>query len=190
MKDSKEAELVVAVLQYAVRCLKEGDLAALRDMQFGSREIDILSEVNIMDMYCLDDLRVHCLDIKLNRRVYWPMIENLLSLRQSEDTIRKLIARDAPREMLRALFGLNAREYSRLRRMLTVMPSIGRPPEADEESSHRLWKAWQKRGAPEHPEQLKPEDFLEMADESDLTLRSIWRTLQRWSQYGMLEEGS
>ena len=70
------------------------------------------------------------------------MIDHLRVQRESEETLQSLIAADAPHEMLLILFGLNARDYGRLRRTLSVNPSVGRPPEADEESSHRLWQAW------------------------------------------------
>ncbi len=190
MKASKEVDLVVAVLQYAARCLKEGDLAALRDMKFGAREIEGLSSIYILDMYHMEGLRMHCLDIKLNPVVYWPLIESLRRMRESEDDIHRLIVQDAPREMLRALFGLNPREYSRLRRTLTATPAVGRPRGADEESSRRLWEALQEHGEPEYPDQLEPGFFLELADETGLTLRTIWRMLQLWCEHGRLDEDS
>ncbi|HFD86479.1 MAG TPA: DUF2857 domain-containing protein, partial [Gammaproteobacteria bacterium] len=34
MESTKESDLVTAVLMYAMRCLAEGDLAALHNMQF------------------------------------------------------------------------------------------------------------------------------------------------------------
>ena len=42
MEGTKEADLITAVLMYAIRCLAEGDQAALRDMQFGIKEIEAL----------------------------------------------------------------------------------------------------------------------------------------------------
>jgi len=51
------------------------------------------------------------------------MIEHLRVQRESEETLHALIAADAPQEMVRILFGLNAREYSRLRRTLSVDPA-------------------------------------------------------------------
>ena len=44
MQGTKEADLVVAVLLYAIRCLAEGDQAALRSMRFGPKEIEALRE--------------------------------------------------------------------------------------------------------------------------------------------------
>ena len=45
MDGSKETELVMAVLLYAVRCLLEGDQAALRDMNFAIRPGEIVTLV-------------------------------------------------------------------------------------------------------------------------------------------------
>ena len=92
--------------------------------------------------------------------------------------------------MLRALFGLNSREYSRLRRTLTMTPAVGRPREADEKSSRHLWEVWQKHGEPEYPDQLEPELFLELAEETGLALRTIWRVIQLCCEHGRLDEDS
>ncbi len=44
MQGTKEADLVAAVLLYAIRCLAEGDQVALRNMRFGPQEIEALRE--------------------------------------------------------------------------------------------------------------------------------------------------
>ncbi|MCP4127254.1 MAG: DUF2857 family protein, partial [Gammaproteobacteria bacterium] len=141
MEGTKEADLVAAVLMYAIRCLAEGDQAALRNMKFGPPEIEALREMNLADLYRIESLRAHCLEIGLNRQVYWPMIDHLRKQRESEEILRSLIAADAPHDMMQILFGLNTRDYTRQRRILSVDPSVGRPSEPDEESSHRLWRA-------------------------------------------------
>ncbi len=128
MESTKESDLVTAVLMYAIRCLAEGDHVALQNMKFGPREIEALREMNVSDLYRVESLRAHCLDIALNRQVYWLMIDHLRVQRESEETLQSLIAADAPHEMLLILFGLNARDYGRLRRTLSVNPSVGRPP--------------------------------------------------------------
>ena len=186
MESTKESDLVTAVLMYAMRCLAEGDHAALHNMKFGPREIEALREMNLSDLYRIESLRAHCLDIALNRQVYWPMIEHLRAQRESEETLHSLIAADAPHEMLLILFGLNARDYSRLRRTLSVSPSVGRPPEADEESSHRLWDVWSKKFDGESTVLLAPADYLALHRETGVPMRAIWNLTQRWTQYGNL----
>jgi hypothetical protein len=114
------------------------------------------------------------------------MIEHLRRQRETEDTLQSLLAADAPLEMLQILFGLNARDYSRLRRTLSVNPSVGRPPEPDEESSHRLWAAWSSRADGEASGLLPPADYLALHQETGVPLRAIWNLTQRWAQYGNL----
>ena len=186
MEGTKEADLVTAVLMYAMRCLAEGDQAALRHMNFGVKEIEALREMRVADLYRVESLRAHCLEIALNRQVYWPMIEYLSEQRALEDTIQILISADAPQEMMQVLFGLNQRDYTRLRRTLSVDLAIGRPPELDEASSHRLWEAWSDRVDGEASGLLMPEQYLTIQAETGLSMRAIWNLTQRWAQYGNL----
>ena len=186
MEGTKEADLITAVLMYAIRCLAEGDQAALRNMRFGPAEIEALREMSLADLYRIESLRAHCLEIGLNRQVYWPMIDHLREQRESEETLRTLIAADAPHEMVQVLYGLNTRDYTRLRRMMSVDPSVGRPSEPDEASSHRLWEAWSRRADGEETGLLTPAGYLELQQETEVPLRAIWNLTQRWAQYGNL----
>jgi hypothetical protein len=186
MEGTKEADLVTAVLMYAMRCLAEGDQAALRHMNFGVKEIEALREMRVADLYRVESLRAHCLEIALNRQVYWPMIDHLGEQRVMEDMIQALIIADAPQEMMQVLFGLNQRDYTRLRRTLSVDLAIGRPPELDEASSHRLWEAWSDRVDGEESGLLIPEQYLAIHGETGLSMRAIWNLTQRWAQYGNL----
>ena len=184
---TKESDLVTAVLMYALRCLAEGDQAALRNMNFGPHEIEALRAMTLSDLYRVESLRAHCLRIRLDRQVYWPMVDNLQRQRQSEETQHNLIAADAPLEMMQMLFGFNAREYSRLRRSLSVDPAVGRPPEPDEATSHRLWTAWVAQADPATSEPLAPDDYLELHRETGIGLRAIWHLTRQWSEYGDLK---
>jgi hypothetical protein len=186
MQGTKEADLVIAVLMYAMRCLAEGDQTSLRNMNFGVKEIDALRDMRVADLYRIESLRAHCLEIALNRQVYWPMIEHLAEQRTMEDTIQTLISADAPQEMMQVLFGLNQRDYTRLRRTLLVDPTIGRPPELDEEGSHQLWEVWSSRVDGEESGLLTPVQYLDIHHETGLSMRAIWNQTQRWAQYGNL----
>jgi len=181
---TKEADLVTAVLLYAMRCLAEGDQHALRAMQFGPKEIEALRELNLADLYRVGTLQAHCLAIRLDRDVFWPMIANLRATREAEELQRDLIQADAPLEMMRSLFGVGSREYTRLRRMLALEPAVGRPPEPDEETSHKLWRALSAHLQPDADEALDPKQYLAVHVESGAPMRAIWNLAQRWLEYG------
>lgn len=184
MIGTKEADLVTAVLLYAMRCLAEGDQHALRAMQFGPKEIEALRELNLADLYRVGTLQAHCLAIRLDRAVFWPMIANLRATREAEEVQRDLIQADAPLEMMRSLFGVGSREYTRLRRMLALEPAVGRPPEPDEETSHKLWRALSAHLQPDADDALDPKQYLAVHEESGAPMRAIWNLAQRWLEYG------
>ena len=184
MAASKEADLITAVLLYAIRCLGEADQSALRAMGFGPREIDALQRLNIADLYHVEAIRAHCLRVDLNREVFWHMVEHIKQLRASEELQQALIKSDAPQEMMQALFGVNAKEYTRWRRLMTLEPAVGRPAEPDEDTEHALWKAWKARVKGEDAELLTAEDYLALKAETDVELRAIWLLTRRWAQYG------
>ena len=186
MQGTKEADLVIAVLIYAMRCLAEGDQTALRNMNFGVKEIEALRDMRVADLYRIESLRAHCLEIALNRNVYWPMIEHLAEQTKLEDTIQTLISADAPQEMMLILFGLNQRDYTRLRRTLLVNPSVGRPPELDEAGSHQLWEVWSELADGDETGLLSPAQYLDIHRKTGLPMRAIWNQTQRWAQHGDL----
>jgi len=184
MSSNKEADLTSAVLLYAVRCLAEGDQQALRSMNFGPKELDALQGMNLADLYRADALRVHCLKIDLNREVFWPMLAHLRHQRESEELQRTLLVADAPLDMMQQLFGMSSREYTRWRRLLTLAPSVGRPPELGETDTHTLWYAWQERVQARAESALAAADYLSIQQETDIGLRCIWVLVQRWEAYG------
>ncbi len=132
MDRTKEAELIGAVLTYAVRCLAEGDQAALHSLNFGTREAAALRDFTLTDLQRFGAVHGHCLDIRLNRESYWLIVEHLRRERETEALQSALILADAPFEMMRAFFGLDSRTYARLRSLAGVRPVVGRPPTPDE----------------------------------------------------------
>jgi hypothetical protein len=186
MSATKEAELVTAVMLYAVRCFAEGDVHALQEMNFGPKELGALREISMGDLFRARELTAHCLRVRLNREVYWPMLEHLRRERESEGLQRTLIEADAPLEMMQALFGTGAHEYTRFRRLLTLSPAFGRTPEPDETESAALWAAWQAL-APVTGEPTTAAQYLELHRTTGISLRIVWNMVQRWSQYGPID---
>lgn len=186
MNGTKEADLVTSVLLYAMRCLAEGDQSSLRHMNFGVEEIESLRQLHVADLYRIGSLRAHCLEIALNREVYWPMIGNLCRQREMEDQIQALIVADAPAEMMQILFGLNQRDYTRLRRLLMVDPAVGRPPDVDDSTSHELWERWSLHTDDDTSGLLTAEQYLDIHQETALSMRAIWTQTQRFAEYGHL----
>ena len=188
MGATKEADLITAVLLYAIRCLADGDQGALRAMNFGPKEIEALRGMNLADLARFESLRAHCLEVGLNRPVYWTLVEHLSRERAAEALQQELIKADAPFEMMQTFFGLSSREYTRLRRLLAAAPAVGRPPEADEAIQQTLWAAWTRRRKDADAELLTPEAYLTLHRETGIGLRAVWTLTRRWAAFGDLTD--
>jgi hypothetical protein len=175
MTRSKEAELTTAVLTFALRCLQEGDLGSLRDMNFGPAELQALEEIRMGDLCHLESIRAHCLKAALNREVYWPMLSQLKFLRESESLQHTLIEADAPLDMMQTFFGMSGREYTKLRRTLMVESTSGRPIEPTDEEIQQIWSAWREKNDLLKDGLLPPEEYLNIHRDTQLPLRAIWR---------------
>jgi len=186
MMSNKESELTTAIMQYAIRCLSEGDQAALRNMNFGPREVEALREMNLGDMCHIETLRAHCLNITLNREAYWPMVAHMRNRREAGDLQKELIRSDAAQDMMQYFYGMGSREYVRLRRMLVVESISGRPPEPSEAETQVLWAAWKQHIEGREEILLRPEDYLALHEETGIALRAIWSQTRRWTDYGKL----
>ena len=172
---TKEAQLTSAVMAYALRCLQEGDQSALRDMKFGPAEIRSLQEISMGDLCHLEKVKAHCLDVALNRDVFWPMLSQLKKRRESESLQHDLIQADASLDMMQTFFGMSGREYAKLRRTLMVRISSGRPAEPSDEEIVRIWAAWRAREDKLQDGLLPPEEYLKIQEEIGVPLRAIWR---------------
>ena len=173
MSRTKEADLVSAAFLYAARCLAEGDSHALRHLNFGTREVEALRGLTVTDIERAATLRGHFLEIRLDREAYWQIIAHLERERAAEAVQHALIRADAPLEMLELLFGIGAREHAVLCALLGVRPSVGRPPGADEATTHRLWAAYQARIGEGSSGPLAPADYLALHRETGAPLRTI-----------------
>lgn len=184
MSTTKEADLNTAVLMYANKCLAEADQSALRAMGFGPKESEALRRFSLDDLNRVEAIRAHCLRVDLNREVFWHLVEHIKQHRASEEMQQTLIKDDAPQEMMQALYGLSAKEYTRRRRLMTLEPAVGRPAEPDDEKAHALWKAWKELVKGEDRELLTAEDYLALKAATGVELRAIWQLTRRWAKYG------
>jgi len=177
----KESELASAVLLYALRCLDEGDHTALQSLNIGPSEVAALRELQLSDLLQLQQWPFHGIDIRIQRDVFWHLLERLQSARGQTQLKRQLIAADAPLAMMTALFGMGSREFRRLRQYAITDRAGGRPPEPDEQASGRLWHAWQACRRQRPGGILRPQDYLALSDEVGVSLRGIWQLTQRWT---------
>ena len=183
MRDStKEGELLSAVMLYATRCFREGDLFGLRGMGFGPTEFQALETINLGDLQRAGTLSAHCLEIRVDGPLFRRVIERVAEMREDEELQRELIQADAPVEMMRSLFGMTARDYTKLRRALDVKDGVGRPAELDDDMQNRLWSMLRGRLQADCERPMEPREFLAVRAKSGAPLRALWTLAQGWAK--------
>jgi hypothetical protein len=171
-----EYEITHAAIRYALACMLDGNWHALREMGFGHRECEALQAMNLADLAALERcLSAHVLKIELDRPRFWAALAEVRRERDTAQVRTELIKRDAPAGMLRALYGMGDKEYTRLRRHLGVPCGVGRPLELDPDAAWALSEVLHR-----YPPVLSATDWLAIADESGVPLRTLWREHKRW----------
>lgn len=79
---------------------------------------------------------------------------------------------------MQQLFGMSSREYTMMRRKHRRPRSAGRPREPDPETENAIWQAWQQHGG-QNCHSISAEQWLAMADEAHVDLRTLWRAIRR-----------
>ncbi|MCY4655333.1 MAG: STY4526/YPO1902 family pathogenicity island replication protein [Gammaproteobacteria bacterium] len=183
MQVTKESELTAAILNYAMRCVIEGDQLALRQMNIGEREVDAIGKLSLLDLQRLESLKTHCLNISLNSQVFWPIIDHVQRIREEDHMIRSLLAADAPFEMMSSLYGMSSREFTARRKGLLKKTNVGRSSLPSSEEEMVLYQLWLDMDRDLKLENMRGKHYLKLFRETKLPLRSIWYLTQRWRDY-------
>ncbi len=174
---TKESDLTLATLLYAASCLDRGDWAVLRDLNFGEPEITALASLQLSDFLSVADrMDGHVLDIRLDRERFWMVLNEMKRERAIEKLKTEMVCREAPVEMMRALFGMTDRQYTAMRRRCRCSRGAGRPAEPDTETMDTIWRAWH-----QHLNGRKPNsagEWLRLSEATGADCRTLWRFIR------------
>ena len=177
---SNEDDLARAALLYAVDCAVAGDAAGLRDLGLDETEVALLRSLTLEELRQVSSLCGPGLTVRFDAGVVRRVVRHVESVRRGEALQGELIRLDAPRAMMRALFGMGGREYARLRKRWLVTAGVGRPADLGEAAEHRLWHALSARLGAQGEEGLSAEHYLALQAETGAPLRAIWSLARRW----------
>ena len=174
----KAGDFVAALVIYAMRCVQEGETDTLARMGFGPEEVASLAGLRFGDLKRIERLRSHYLDIRVDGAAFAEMIRRINGDGFSTEWEHALIRADAPRDMMRHLFGTTDRSYTKLRQLFGVS-SVGRPREPTEGEASAIWRTINRRLCESGREVLLPADYLAMSRQCGVPLRTVWREFKR-----------
>ena len=180
MSRNQLADLTVAVLRYVAGCIAQGDEAALLELGLDSEQLREIAALTLEDIENLDRVRVLCLEVRFQPEGFQTLMNRLARARRTKGLQLALIQADAPELMMRTLFGMNQRYYSRTRRLLGVETGVGRPPSLDEETELALWRAVADSLSSNPRRPLEPDLYLQTHWKLGVPMRALWAYTQRW----------
>ena len=180
MSASRHAELTTAFFMYVVRCAEEKDEDALAAMNIGSAELEALRRLDLGEIAGLSRFSAPCVEARLNRRLYWAMLERVHSDIEDESLKIALMKAHAPVELMRCHFGMSRREYARIRKGLALPSLRGRPPLVDEDLEYSLWQHWRSHCNGEGD--LSAHTYLEIHQATAVPIRAIWNLVHQWQR--------
>ncbi len=177
---SQSNELVKAVLVYCAGRLAEGDIQPLLDLGLDDTDLKELATLKLVDLAQANRFK-GCLrvEVKLDVPAFRTMLRHARGVFASDECERTLILADAPFAMMNSLFGISNRDFTRMRAQLSVESPPGRPPAPHEGTIAKLRQAIERRVKAQGSDSLlRPQDYLDIADECDASMRHVWAVAQ------------
>ena len=181
MNDPSERDLVMAVLFHVLKGSRADQEERARAVGLCSSDVALLRSLTLDEIREIGIAFRHGVQVAVDRQVLRAVIDHVRATREGERLQRRLLEADAPREMMRRMFGMGSREYAELRRELDLPMRVGRPPAVDEATSHRLWYAVEASLGSDPDRPIEPEQFLELPSQTGVSLRSIWPLVSSWA---------
>lgn len=171
-----------AVLMLAMRHYREGDATTLKAMGLATCSIDALRELDLADLPYMEEDAAAWLEVRLNPEAFRSAVGRAQAARRWEELQRELIRADAPKAMMKGLFGMADREYAALRRLFGMASAGGRPRQPDEDTAARVWRRLAAKAEAASGEHLPPEAYLVVAKECRTSLRVVWAEARRFAE--------
>lgn len=168
--------LAYHVMLYAIQALSEGDLKAIKDLDFTVDEIRQLSQLPVKAIKHLARMSSHFLEIKTDHSCFSKIMAHLRHELANDALQDELLRLEAPITMMNTLFGMSTTEYIQRQKLLGIPGcGAGRPPLPSDEEQVAIWESWVKtEGLP------LPERYQRVGQETGQPLRALWSLIQSW----------
>lgn len=168
--------LAYHVMLYAIQALSEGDLKAIKDLDFTVDEIRQLSQLPVKAIKHLARMSSHFLEIKTDHSCFRKIMAHLHHELANDALQDDLLRLEAPITMMNTLFGMSTTEYIQRQKLLGITGcGAGRPALPSDEEQIVIWESWIKtEGLP------LAERYQHVGKETGQPLRALWSLIQSW----------
>lgn len=178
-----EAGLNLAIVNFMLQCAAMKSLDTLTNIDLQPEELRDFVEMTGEDIARLSMVKDPLFTIAINRETWDRVRPAVLQLAAERRLRNDLIVAGAPRAMIERWWPMRHKEFALLRRMLGAV-SVGRSRVATEEEEHTVWKAWSEIAAAKSLSKVRPADYLELYQRTEVGLQVSWALTNRWASEG------
>jgi hypothetical protein len=139
-----------------------------------SDQLDRIQKLSVVALMKMAELSVGCIQLRFDPNVIDSLLGDVDAEIEQEELIETFVREGASRDMMAAIFGLNRRDFARIRRSMDVELAKGRIRELTPDEADRVFEVWQDLGG-----RHDPETYLALARSIELPLRVIWEELTK-----------
>ena len=172
------SDLKAAILKYICECQVEGDFLTLQRMGIPNQVLDMLNSMTIQEILHVTNMQTEFVtEIQFDV----PSLERALlrsrEARREQWVRERMIALGAPLQLLKRIAGLTPQEFSNIRKMQNIEVR-GRTQLPTMEQEQAVYDTCRLLHIdPTDPDAITGEEWIELAQRTDLPIRLIYRVL-------------
>ncbi len=174
------SDLNNALLLYLCECHNIGDMKSLEQLGINPEIRSLLEDATMSEILHLARIPSHFASIQIDNKLLRSLFTHVRKESLNRKSLKKLIVAGAPLKLLKDLVGINAAEFSSLRKSLNVK-SLGRtqdPALEEEKLIYEHWKSFNMRS------NLTAEEWIIFSERSKLPIKTIFKVISEGNQYG------
>ena len=183
-----ETGLNLAVVNFVLQCAAIRSLDALSMIDLQPEVLRDFIEMTGEDIARLSMVKDPLFRIEINRDTWDRVKPSVLQVAADRQLRNDLIVAGAPRAMIKRWWPMRHKEFALLRRMLRTH-SVGRARAATEQEEHAVWHAWSEISAANNFSRVRPADYLELHQRTNIGLEVSWALTNRWASEGRFDNG-
>ena len=176
MGTSKESELNNAILMYICECQVSGDFMALSSLGIPKEILNKLKAMTVQEVLHTAKIRSSFIKhIQIDSIILGNLLNRASEEKRSQFVLDKLIALGAPLQLVKELEGINALEFSTMRKLLNI-EFRGRTnlPTMDQEEA--IFNACKDIDI-SSPKEITGEQWIELSNKTNLPIRLIYKVI-------------
>lgn len=167
--------------------IKSGNLRRCEALGLTDNEIRLLNSLTIEDLHYLSHSPVSIITCQIHRENLRLLLTRAKEVHRQNQMIERCLKLGASIDLLNQYFGMTSLEVSARRRLAGIRGNAGRSQRLSDVQQAELWYRWKEEGMPEPDDPDCLQIMVSCAEKMDVSLTTVWNTVQEWHRDGVLD---